>query len=101
MKLIYAEPFQTFQSLMHAEPLLENAAAEWPPRGTTESFFLFFVFLSDVPCRSLDSVKATDDMITLNWESLENRKSKYMDTGNMSSSLFSVIKMHFPLKLIS
>lgn len=51
MKLIYAEPFQTFQSLklMHFEPLLENAAAEWSQRGTTESFFCLLCFSQMCP----------------------------------------------------
>ena len=51
MKLIYAEPFQTLQSLklMDLEPLLENAAAEWPQRGTTESFFCSLCFSQMCP----------------------------------------------------
>ncbi|KAI4582224.1 hypothetical protein MJG53_008775 [Ovis ammon polii x Ovis aries] len=42
--------------------------------------------MEDVPCRSLDYMKATDDMITLNWESLENRKSKYIDTAQATAA---------------
>lgn len=64
-------------------------------------FFLFFVFTSDVPCRGLGCMKATDQPIALNRGSLDNRKSKYVDTGNIPSPIFSANVIYFSLKLIS